>query len=100
MTVEKKLFASNNELYVKPTERIDVNTVVELENEVNAHINNIQYLTLDFSNVHYISSIGLRTIMLFQKKIGTKGKMTITNVKPEIMEIFKIAGFDNFLNII
>ena len=100
MTLEKKMFSNNNELYVKPSTRIDVNSVAELENEVNSCINDIKYLTLDFAEVHYISSIGLRAIMAFQKKMSSKGEMKIINVNPEVMEIFKITGFNNFLSII
>lgn len=99
MTIEKKKFA-NGEMLIKPVGKIDVSLTPELEKEVNAEIDNITYLTVDLSEVNYISSIGLRAFLSFQKKLQPKGKMTITNVKPEVLEIFKMVGFDKILNII
>ena len=90
MTIEKKKFA-NGEMLIKPVGKIDVSLTPELEKEVNAEIDNITYLTVDLSEVNYISSIGLRAFLSFQKKLQPKGKMTITNVKPEVLEIFKMV---------
>ena len=98
MSIEKKKFGTN-ELSVKPIGRIDVTSTPELENEVNSEIDSISYLTVDMSEVNYISSIGLRALLSFQKKIATKGEMRIVNVKPEVLEIFKMVGFDKVLNI-
>ncbi|MBQ3642602.1 STAS domain-containing protein [bacterium] len=100
MSIEKKLFG-DSELLVKPIGRLDVNSIAEFEEIINSEIDNIKYLTIDLSEVNYISSIGLRTIIAFHKKMCcSKGEMKVANVKPEIMEIFKTVGFDNFLSII
>ncbi len=98
MSIEKKKF-STNEFLVKPLDRIDVTSTPELEQEVNSEIDSISYLTIDMSEVNYISSIGLRALLSFQKKISEKGEMRIVNVKPEVLEIFKMVGFDKVLNI-
>jgi len=99
MNFEKKMFG-DSEFWIKPIGRIDLDTTPEFEKEVNEQIDNIVYLTIDFSDVDYISSIGLRALLAFQKKMMTKGEMKITNVKPEVSEIFKMVGFDKILNII
>ena len=99
MDFEKKMFG-DSEFWIKPIGRIDLDTTPEFEKEVNEQIDNIVYLTIDFSDVDYISSIGLRALLAFQKKMMTKGEMKITNVKPEVSEIFKMVGFDKILNII
>ena len=99
MNIEKKKFG-NSEFWIKPIGRIDIDTTPELEREVNAEIDGIIYLTVDLSEVNYISSIGLRALLSFQKKMLSKGEMKITNVKPEVFEIFKMVGFDKVLNII
>ncbi len=98
MSIEKKKFASG-EILIKPIGKIDVTNTSELEKEVNAEIDNITYLTIDLSEVNYISSIGLRAFLAFQKKLQSKDKMIIINVKPEVLEIFKMVGFDKVLNI-
>ena len=97
--IEKKKF-STNELLVKPIGRIDISSTPELEQTVNEEIDGISYLTIDMSEVSYISSAGLRAFLSFQKKISSKGEMKIVNIKPEVLEIFKMVGFDKVLNIV
>ena len=98
-SIEKKKFGES-ELLIKPIGRIDVTLAPELENVVNPEIENISYLTVDMSEVDYISSVGLRALLSFQKQIGSKGEMKIVNIKPEVLEIFKMVGFDKVLNIV
>ncbi len=98
-SIEKKKF-STNELLVKPIGRIDINLTPELEKEVNSEIESISYLTIDMSEVDYISSVGLRALLSFQKQISSRGEMKIVDVKPEVLEIFKMVGFDRVLNIV
>ena len=98
MSIEKKKFASG-EMLIRPIGKVDITNVAELEKEVNEEINNITYLTIDLSEVNYISSVGLRAFLSFQKKLQSKDKMRITNIKPEVLEIFKMVGFDSVLNI-
>ena len=98
-SIEKKKFGTS-ELFVKPIGRIDVASTPELESEVNSELKDITYLTIDMSEVEYISSVGLRALLSFQKQLASKGEMKITNVKPEVLEIFKMVGFDKVLNII
>ena len=43
--------------------RIDTNTAMEFGEQVNDALDNIENLILDFSNVEYISSLGLRAIL-------------------------------------
>lgn len=97
--IEKKKFGTS-ELFIKPIGRVDVTSTPELESEVNSEIENITYLTIDMSEVEYISSVGLRALLSFQKQIAPRGEMKIVNVKPEVLEIFKMVGFDKVLNII
>ena len=98
MSIEKKKFASG-EMLIKPIGKIDVTNAAEFEKEVNEEIDNIAYLTIDLSEVNYISSVGLRAFLSFQKKLQSKDKMRIINVQSEVLEIFKMVGFDKVLNI-
>jgi ABC-type transporter Mla MlaB component len=63
-------------------------------------IENITSLTLNFSNLEYISSAGLRVLIATQKKMNEKDiPMVITNVNNTIKEIFRMSGFDKILEI-
>lgn len=96
--IELKKFGES-ELLVKLSGRIDVTSTPELEKEVNSQIGSISYLTIDMSEVDYISSVGLRALLSFRKEIDSRGEMRIVNVQPEVLEIFKMVGFDKILNI-
>ena len=89
-----------DKLYVKPVGRIDVNTAVEFGQEVNDALDDIKELIIDFESMVYISSMGLRILLELQKRMNEQGKMTIINVADDIMEIFRMTGFSNILNIV
>ena len=55
---------------------------------------------LDFAEVDYVSSAGLRVLLFGQKKSQASGKaMKLINVSPEVMEVFEITGFSGMLTI-
>ena len=78
--------------------RIDTRTAPELE-EVVRSLDEITDLTFDFKDVQYISSAGLRVILIAQKTMNKQGSMTIRNVSSEIMDIFEVTGLSDLLNI-
>jgi len=91
---------NGNVLTIKPIGRIDVTNAAVFEHDVNEVLDGVADFTLDLEKVTYISSIGLRVILEFQKRMEQQGKMQVVNVRSEIMEIFKIIGFDKVLNIV
>ena len=86
-------------LTVALTERLDTVTSPQLEGELRAAVNGVPELFFDLAGLEYISSAGLRVLLSTQKVMNKQGKMTIRNVKPEIMEIFEVTGFVDILNI-
>ena len=57
-------------------------------------------LIIDFTDLEYISSAGLRVLIATQKKLKPENiPMTIKNVNDTINEIFKMSGFDKILKI-
>ena len=80
--------------------RLDTTTAPDLEKELKELFEQgVSQLNLDFEQLDYISSAGLRVLLFAHKSLCEKGKMTIRNVKPEIMEIFDITGFIDILTI-
>ncbi len=79
--------------------RLDTMTSPELEETVNDRINNVEKLVFDLTNLEYISSAGLRVLLLTQKKMNKQGTMLLTNPQPEVKEIFEVTGFTDILNI-
>jgi anti-sigma B factor antagonist len=54
---------------------------------------------LDFSDLEYVSSAGLRVILKAQKLMNARGSMKLVNVNETIMEVFDITGFADILTI-
>ncbi|WP_338031913.1 STAS domain-containing protein [Desulfosporosinus fructosivorans] len=54
---------------------------------------------MDFAELVYLSSAGLRVILAAQKQMNKQGEMVIVKVNETIMEIFEVTGFTEILNI-
>lgn len=79
--------------------RLDTITAPELEKAIEKMLDNVDSLILDFKNLVYISSAGLRVILKTYKKLETKKGLQLINVSNEVKEVFEITGFSDFLNI-
>lgn len=97
MTIEK--MRNNNELTVSLEGRLDTVTAPSLEEELKASLDGIQELVLDFQKLEYISSAGLRVLLMAQKTMNKQGSMVIRNVNETIAEVFEITGFADMLTI-
>ena len=80
--------------------RVDTQTAPELQEAVEAALEGVSSLVLDFTQVHYISSAGLRAILTVQNRMDEKnGEMIIRGANKNIVGIFKVTGFDTFLTL-
>ncbi len=62
--------------------------------------NDSQAIVLDLENLHYISSAGLRSILLIAKTLKSKQiKFAMCSLPDPIMEIIQITGFDKIIDI-
>ena len=96
MKISKK--QNGNALTMALEGRLDTLTAPEFEAEI-LSLEGIEDLTLDFSKLEYISSAGLRVLLLAQKAMYGKGKMTVTNINKLVREVFEVTGFLNILNV-
>ena len=79
---------------VKPEGHLDTATSPLLEKELKQHLNNATEIIMDFANVEYISSAGLRVILSTERLLeGRGGSMKLTHVNQHIIEIFELVGF-------
>ncbi len=90
---------SNTSLTVAIFGRVDTTTAPKLETELKSDLDGITELTLDFAEVEYISSAGLRVLLSAQKIMNRQGKMVLTNVNESVQEIFEVTGFSDILTI-
>ena len=92
---------SNQNLIISLSGRLDTITSPQLEEEINCNsFDEIETVTLNMRGLEYISSAGLRVIlMLYKKMTSIGGKLKLVNVNDMIMEIFTMTGMDSFLEI-
>lgn len=80
--------------------RVDTITSQNLHEEINNEIGNFDSLIMDFTDLEYISSAGLRVLIDTQKKLKAENiPFTIKNVNNAVGEIFRMSGFDKILKI-
>lgn len=92
LQIEKNL--SEEILTVNIKGDLNVKTSPQLEENLTKSLNGVKELILNFSEVNYISSAGLRVLLAMEKnmrKVG--GKMKLQHVNAAIKEIIRLAGF-------
>jgi anti-sigma B factor antagonist len=81
--------------------RLDTVTSPQLETELKADLAGTDDFTLDFTDLVYLSSAGLRVILAAQKQMNAqKGTMKVCNVNSTILEVFEVTGFADILTIV
>lgn len=79
--------------------RLDTTTGPELEKNLMDDLEDVAELILDFEKLEYVSSAGLRVLLVLQKKMSKQGEMVIRNVNESIGEVFDMTGFADILTI-
>lgn len=90
---------NDKELTVIVKNKMDTNTAPEFEKEIMAEMGNFDSLILDFTELEYISSAGLRVLIVCEKKLFPKNIPFIIKVNDSVKDILLIAGFDKLLKI-
>ena len=86
-------------LTVALRDRLDTLTSPELDEELSESLDGITNLVFDMTDLTYISSAGLRLLLMYHNKMKKQGKMSIRNLRKEVMTVLKLTGFDKFLKI-
>ena len=86
---------NGDNLTIKLEGRLDTTTAPELDKFLTENLMNVNELVIDCENLVYVSSAGLRVLLVAHKKM--KGSMKLTNVQELVMEVFEITGFADIL---
>lgn len=81
--------------------KLDTNTTPTVEGEVNALLDaGAAKLLINFENVSYISSSGLRLLLATAKRlIREKGDLKVCSLNEMATEVFEVSGFSSILNV-
>lgn len=82
-----------------PEGRIDANSAPQFAAEMESALPGARELVVDCSNLVYISSSGLRALMLGVKAMNRQGKMRIVNVSSGIFDIMETTGFTGICDV-
>ena len=96
ITTESK----NGALIARAEGRIDGANARDFESAVQAAISECEGpVIIDCKNLSYISSAGLRAILLIAKTLGKRQvKFALCSLSAPIAEIFQISGFDQIIS--
>lgn len=91
--MEIKVKQENDTVMIMPVGRLDTTTAPQFEQELKKHLS-LSNLQVDFKNLEYISSAGLRVLLAVYKQVTKQGgSMKLCNLNDQVMEVFEITGF-------
>ncbi len=81
-------------LIARPKGRLDTATSPVLESELRQTLDGVQEVIMDFTDVEYISSGGLRVLLATDQTMENRGgSMKLIHVNEHILDIFELVGF-------
>lgn len=54
---------------------------------------------LDLAEAPYVSSAGLRVLIVLAKEVTRQGKLAVTGLNANVAEVFRLAGFDRIMTL-
>lgn len=88
-------------MYVTVSGRLNTPAAVAAQQEIEPLVKNAdKEITLDCTNLEYISSSGLRLLLTIRKEAAAKGgKVIIEHISDDIKKVFMMTGFYNLFEI-
>ena len=77
--------------------RLTTTSAPELEQAL--HLDGITELIMDFEKLDYISSAGLRILLLLQKTMNKQGSMKLLHVNEMVREVLDMTQLSQYLTI-
>ena len=97
--MEIKTQSEGNKLTITVSGRVDTVTAPELE--AGLKFGDATCVVLDLGDVPYMSSAGLRLLLVAQKTMLAKGgEFLIANVQPAVKDVLVVTGFANILHLV
>lgn len=100
--MEIKVLSTDKPTTVAVVGRVDTVTAPDFQKQMEAiFTEHPQDLLLNCAELDFLSSAGLRALFVLARKAkASKAEITLQSVAPNVREVLKISGFDNFFKII
>jgi len=98
--MELKTASEGDVTIITPVGRVDTSTAKAFEDGVMGAAKTSNKIAIKFDSIDYISSAGLRVVLMAGKKLAaSKGSLVLINMPDKIFSVFKMSGFDKILKI-
>ena len=93
--------ATGSAVVLKTRGRLDMHTAGTFEQEVLVHVDNgMPIVVVDLSGVDYVSSAGLRSVLVAAKRAkAAHCRLSLCGLRDNVLKVFEISGFANILPI-
>lgn len=93
--LELEVFAADTGTAIRIVGRIDGNSAPVLDSRLKElNLNLGMPIVLDFEDVDFVSSAGLRTLLVLAKRVEAEsGSVVLARMQPDVDEVFEISGF-------
>ncbi|MBQ4424884.1 MAG: anti-sigma factor antagonist [Lachnospiraceae bacterium] len=99
--LEVKITREEDKALVAINGRLDTVTSEELRKELEKEETQNCDLDLDFTEVEYISSAGLRLLVALQRQAMSTGHtMVVRNINKVVKEVFRVSGFEKAITVL
>ena len=80
--------------------RLDVQSAIEIDDEFTKIAKENKNLLVDLSEVTFIASLGIRTLVVGAKATASNGgKMVVMNPQPNVEQVLRTSGIDTVMPI-
>ena len=92
---------TSDALILMPGGRIDGQNALDFQSSIDKAIGGLNLpVILELSNLSYISSAGLRVILLLAKTLKSRNiHFSMCAIAPAVKDVFEISGFGNLISI-
>ena len=98
--MEVKTATQDGIAILTPVGRIDTSTAKTFEDAVMAAAAQNSKIAIKFNEIEYISSAGLRVVLMLGKKMSSSnGVLALTDMPEKIFAVFQMSGFNKILKI-
>lgn len=82
--------------------RLDAISSIDVERQVFNYINEGHHkIILNFAEVDYLSSVGMRLLLRTTKKLKMlQGQLVVCEINANVMDILKMSGFDHVIEFV
>ena len=88
---------TDGKLVMKVQGRVDTLTATEMLKAFQEASPQTDSIELDVEKMPYISSAGLRVLLIMRKSVKDQSRFKIFHIQPEVEKVLKITGFDKIL---